>query len=161
MRRTTFAIFGLVGAAAVGLSGCDQVKAPRDEGVCYFIGHVKDKAGKPTLKFNPVAHNVPDLEHCAVQIYTVRRGFLATGTAGDVTEGTYQGSFLFATNTEVRMSQKYDGPQFPFLVKYGEQLVAAGSVQVDETAAPGGPEQTAAVPKDLPKAPDAAPVKKP
>ncbi len=75
---------------------------------------------------------------------------------GDETQGTYQGSFLFVTNSEVRVSQKYDGPEFPFLVKYGDKLVQPGAVQVDETLAPGGPQQTAAVPKSLPGAADAA-----
>ena len=158
MRISSVVLFSLMGMGLVTLSACDEVKPPRDEGVCYFIGHVgKDKNGHDKLKFNEVRRNVPDLEHCAVEIYNVRRGFMTTGTAGPVTEGVYQGTFLFAANGEVRMATKYDGPQFPFLVVAGNQLVSPSAAHVDDTQTDGGKPETIVVPKDLPKAPAAAP----
>ncbi len=150
MRVAKALILATTGLAVLALSGCEkEVKAPREQGVCYFIGH---PPGAKEPKFTAVAHDVPDLEHCAVQIYIVRTGLRKTGTAGEVTEGSYQGSFLFVSNSEVRMSQKYDGPQFPLLVKAGDKLVQPGAIEIQDEPLAG--KQTVEVPKDLPKKDD-------
>jgi len=147
MRVAEALIIAATGVAVLGLSGCEkEVNAPREEGVCYFIGH---PPGAKEPKFTAVARNVPDLEHCAVQIYIVRTDLRKTGTAGEVTEGSYQGSYLFVSNNEVRMSQKYNGPQFPLLVKVGNKLVQPGAIQIEDEPLPG--KQTVEIPKDLPQ----------
>ena len=140
-------------AAAVTLSGCERhLKAPTDVGVCYFIGHPKGPDGKATVKFNPIARDQDTIEKCAVKLYAARRDMVATNTAGTVTEGAYQGSFLFVTGQTVDYGQTYEGPTFPLLVKdpYSDRLVTPGSVQVDDTPTDNGP-HTVAIPKDLPK----------
>lgn len=153
----------LAAAAALTLTGCAKhLKAPTDAGVCYFIGHPKGADGKPTVKFNPIARDQDTIEKCAVQLYAARRAMVATNTAGEVTEGAYQGSFLFVTGQTVDYSQTYEGPSFPLLVKdpYSDRLVTPGSVEIDDTPTYNGP-HTVAIPKDLPKegsgAKDAAP----
>lgn len=160
MRISSVLVFGLMGAGLVTLSACEpEVKAPASDDVCYFIGHIgKDKNGHDTLKFNPVA-KVPDLDHCAAEIYKVRRGFMATGTAGDVTEGVYNGNYLFAAKGEVRKANSYNGPQFPFMVVRGDRLMSPSDAYVEDAPTETKPE-TVTVPKDLPKAPD-APAAKP
>ncbi|MBW8880996.1 MAG: hypothetical protein JF615_06080 [Asticcacaulis sp.] len=146
MMRKYAAVAGLVGVAALGLSGCQKtLNAPKADNECYFIGHPAN--GETT--FNAIAHNQPDLEHCAVFIYNARMDMLRTGTAGEVTEGVYNRNFLWATNTEVRMSLKYEGPRFPFLVKAGNKLVQPGSI-VEEQPADSEP-RTVELPKDLPE----------
>ena len=149
--RPTIILLGLVAGAAT-LSGCTpRVKAPSDIGVCYFIGHVKGADGKPALKFNPIARDQPDIEHCAVQLYNARMNMLATNTAGSETEGAYQGSFLFVSNKAVDYSEHYEGPTFPLLVKAPDnRLVAPGSVVIEDAPDPDAP-RTVEVPKDLPK----------
>ncbi len=150
MRLTVLTLAAV--AAAVALTGCQkQLKAPRDAGVCYFIGHPDGPDGKPTVKFNPIARDVPDLEHCAVKLYGARMSMLATNTAGNRTEGSYQGSFLFVTNSTVDYSQTYEGPAFPFLVKdpYSDRLVTPGSVEVEDT--PDNEPHQVEVPKNLPQ----------
>lgn len=150
MRFSAIAMIGLTGAALMAaLSGCaPRVKSPEEPGVCYFIGHPTPKE----VKFNVLARNVPDLEHCAVLLYNLRMNLLKTGTAGDETDGAYANSFLYAYNTEVRYALHYEGPAFPFLVKAPDnRLVSPGSVVEDDTP-PSGP-QTVDVPKDLPGAP--------
>ena len=152
MRPISIAALTLAAAPLLMLGACQpKVQAPTEAGVCYFIGHVKKTEAPGGLKFNPIAHDQPDIEHCAVQLYNWRRSMLATSTAGDVTEGAYQGSFMQATNHEVRYSQTYEGPYFPFLVKApDDRLVTPGSIVEDDTQG-DGPEQHVAVPKDLPK----------
>ncbi len=158
MRLKILMLATAAAATAVTLAGCQpRVEAPRDLGVCYFIGHPKGADGKATIKFNPIAKNQPDVEHCAVALYSARTDMLKTGTAGEVTEGAYQGSFLFITNTKVSYSTQYDGPAFPLLVKdpYSERLVQPGAVQVDDSPADNGPHNVE-VPKNLPQKADAA-----
>lgn len=149
MRRLVISIAALTGlAASLALGGCTpQVKSPDEPGVCYFIGHPTPKE----VKFNVLATKVPDLEHCAVHLYNLRRDLQKTGTAGPETDGSYMGMFLFATNTEVRSGQRYEGPAFPFLVKApGEERLVGFNTVVEEDNAPSGP-QTVNIPKDLPQ----------
>ena len=157
MRLTRIAALMCAVAPLLALSACQpKVEAPGDTGVCYFIGHVKKTEASNGLKFNIIARDQPDLEHCAVQLFNLRRSMLTTGTAGEETYGAYQGSFLMANNHEVRYSQTYDGTYFPFLVKApDDRLVAPGSIVEDDTQG-DGPQQTVAVPKNLPKAPSDA-----
>jgi len=152
MRLITIATLSLAATPLLLLGGCQpRVQAPAEAGVCYFIGHVKKTEAPGGLKFNVIARDQPDIEHCAVQLYNTRRAMLVTGTAGDVTEGAYQGNFMQATNREVRESQHYEGPYFPFLVKApDDRLVTPGSIVEDDS--PGDDQQkTVAVPKSLPK----------
>ncbi len=152
MRPTHIAILTLAATPLLLLGGCQpKIQAPADTGVCYFIGHVKKTEAPNGLKFNVIARDQPDIEHCAVQLFNQRRAMLGTGTAGEVTEGAYQGSFMQATNHEVRYSQAYEGPYFPFLVKApDDRLVTPGSIVEDDTQG-DGPQKSVAVPKDLPK----------
>ncbi|MDI7774342.1 hypothetical protein [Asticcacaulis sp. EMRT-3] len=149
MRRNAVMIMGVagLGLGAMALAGCTpRVQSPDAPGVCYFIGHPTPKENK----FNVLATNVPDLEHCAVYVYNARMDMLKTGTAGPETDGAYMGNFLFADNHEVRSGQHYEGPAFPFLVKAPDgRLVAPGSI-VQDDGEPTGP-QSVNIPKDLPK----------
>ncbi len=159
MRVSSILAFGLMGAGLMTLSACEpEVKAPASDDVCYFIGHVgKDKSGHDILKFNAIK-SVPDLDHCAAEIYKVRRGFMITGTAGDVTEGVYNGNYLFAAKGEVRKANSYTGPQFPFMAVRGDRLMSPSDAYVEDGPADTRPD-TVVVPKDLPQAPAAAPAK--
>ncbi len=152
MRPIHIAVLTLAAAPLLMLGACQpRIEAPADTGVCYFIGHVKKTEAPGGLKFNVIARDQPDIEHCAVQLYNTRRALLTTGTAGEITEGAYQGSFMQATNSEVRESEHYEGPYFPFLVKApDDRLVTPGSVAEDDTQG-DGPQQQVTAPKDLPK----------
>lgn len=152
MRPISIATLCLAAAPMLLVGGCiKRVEAPTDAGVCYFIGHVSKKEAPGGLKFNVLARDQPDIEHCAVQLFNQRRAMVMTGTAGEVTEGSYQGDFMQVTNSEVREAPHYEGPYFPFLVKApDDRLVTPGSVVEDDTQG-DGPQQQVAVPKNLPK----------
>jgi hypothetical protein len=150
MQTKAIVVMGLTAAlVATTLSGCaEKVKAPRDLGTCYFIGHTS----KDEYKFNVVSKNEPDLEHCAARLYNVRMDLLRTGTAGTFTAGSYQGNFLFLDNHEIRYAQRYEGPAYPLLVKAPDgRLVAPGSVMREEDLP--DKQVTVEVPKNLPKMP--------
>ena len=69
MRLPVVALSLIAAAATVGLAGCEkQTKAPFETGVCMHVIEQKDG----TLKFNPVARNVPSLEFCAAELEGMR-----------------------------------------------------------------------------------------
>jgi len=110
--------------AAVALAGCKpQLQPPGDVGVCYHLAAMV--GGKP--KFNVVARQVPDMEHCAAQLEAMRDRFLSLGGTNRDIVGAYQDNFLFLNDDGVFTSATYDGHQYPFLVRSGDQLVPVGS----------------------------------
>lgn len=149
MRTMPLLLTGLALAGVMALGGCQKtLEAPREDKVCYFIGH----PSKDEVKFIVVGRNVQSLEHCAGLIYGVRREMLATGTAGDETEGTYGGMFLFVTNRDARAATNYYGPRFPFLIRTQDnRFVPPGGVKIETKS--DDDQQTVEIPKDLPKKP--------
>ncbi len=147
MRIAKVLVLGSLAATAVALTSCEkELKAPAADDVCYFIGH---PPGAKEPKFNPVARNVPSIEKCAVELFTVRTNMRVTGTAGPITEGAYNGNFLFVDNTTVEFGTKYDGIRMTLLVKAGNKLVQPGAIVQEEPR--GNEPRTVEVPKNLPE----------
>ena len=113
--------------AIVSLTGCEkQIKAPFDQGVCMHV--VTNKDG--SLKFNPVAHDVPNLETCAATLEGMRIRFLRLGAPNSNMTGSYQGSFLFIEKEGIYVGQTYDGPRFMSLVRTGDgRLAVPGAIR--------------------------------
>jgi hypothetical protein len=116
--------FAIALAAAAALAGCQsQIQAPTSVGVCYHLAALVN--GKP--KFNVLASPVPDMEHCAAHLESMRNRFLALGSTDRDIVGAYQGNFLFLGDDGVFTSDSYGGHRYPFLVRSGDQLVPIGS----------------------------------
>jgi hypothetical protein len=114
----------VLAALALGLAACHRApQPPGDIGVCYHLASVSGGAAK----FNVVARNVPDMEHCAAALEGVRLRFLSLGGTNEEIAGAYQGDFLFLSQQGVFTADSYDGPRYPFLVRSGNQLVPPGS----------------------------------
>ena len=117
----------LVAAVALTtLAGCEkQLEAPTDRGVCW---HLVQPAGQPP-KFNKLADNQVDLEHCAAQLERMRINFRALGKNDDVTVGAYQGQYLFDDETGVATSQTLKGHPYSLMVRSGDgRLVVPGAM---------------------------------
>jgi hypothetical protein len=114
--------FGLLPPLAfLVLASCSpSLDAPRDTGVCWHL--VADNAGKP--KFNRLAANQPDLEHCAAQLEMMRLRFKGLGLSQDRVTGAYQGQFLFIQPEGVFTAQSYNGYHYPFMVRTGDGRLA-------------------------------------
>jgi hypothetical protein len=111
----------LTAAAALCLTGCEkQLQAPTTPGVCWHMATLPD--GK--VKFNKVAENQPDLEHCAAQLEAMRLRFMQLGGTQSEITGAYQGNFLFLQREGVFTSQTFNGPHFPFMVRTGDGRLA-------------------------------------
>jgi hypothetical protein len=118
MRRSFLII---VIAAAFAVSACaKKLEAPTDRGVCWHAATTKD--GK--VRFNQVAQNVPDLEHCAAQLEAMRLRFVGLGSPNTEIAGAYQGNFLFLQRAGVFTSQTADGVRYPFMVRTGDGRLA-------------------------------------
>src|SRR5581483_12219928 len=74
----------------LALAACRQsLQPPGDAGVCYHLADLQD--GKP--KYNVVARNVPDMEHCAAALEAMRIRFLNLGGGRSAITAAYQGTF--------------------------------------------------------------------
>jgi hypothetical protein len=116
----------LAALAAAALSACSKdLEAPVDAQVCWHMatlpnGHVR---------FNKLAANIPDMEHCAAQLEAMRVRFAGLGSRQDEIVGAYQGQFLFLDRTGVFTAQRYEGNRYPFLVRSGDgRLVVPGAM---------------------------------
>ena len=81
-------------------------------------------------RFNPLARNVPDIEHCAAALEAMRIENGRMGQNRDEVIGGYQGSFIWLEREGVFISQSLNGSRFPALVRSGDgRLVIPGAVE--------------------------------
>jgi hypothetical protein len=108
-------------AASAALTGCEkQTKAPFETGVCMHVLEQKDG----TLKFNPVAHNVPAIEQCAADLEGMRIRFVRMGSPNRELTGAYQGKFIFVQKEGIYLGDTYEGARFMSLVRTGDGRLA-------------------------------------
>ena len=121
-------LIAVLGGVAV-LGGCEkQLQAPTDRGVCWNL--VRPDKAPP--KFNLLARNVPDLEHCAADLEKMRLSFETLGLARDTVDGAYQGQFLFIGTQGAFTSATEKGFRYPFLVRTGDgRLAVPGAMPQD------------------------------
>jgi hypothetical protein len=101
----------------LSLAACARsLEAPMDRGVCWHMATAP--GGK--VKFNPLASNQQDLEHCAAQLDQMRLRFLGLGSNQQNVVGAYQGQFLFAGPQGVFTSPSYDGYRYLLMVHSGD-----------------------------------------
>ena len=113
--------FSLAFVSVLTVCACQkQLEAPNDRGVCWALAQFPD--GK--TRFNQLAANQPDLEHCAAQLEIMRLRFRALGSNQTQVTGAYQGQFIFIQPEGVFTAQNYDGYRFPFLVRTGDGRLA-------------------------------------
>jgi hypothetical protein len=112
--------------ALTALAGCEkELEAPTDRGVCW---HLVQPPGQPP-KFNRLADNQVDLEHCAAQLERMRINFRSLGKNDPVTVGAYQGQYLFDDETGVATSQTLKGHPYSLMVRSGDgRLVVPGAM---------------------------------
>ena len=123
---------GLILAGTV--SACARgVQPPTDMGVCFHI--VNDSKGQVggqvsgKYRFFVVKRDVPDLEHCAAALDTMRVHFLSLGGSSHDITGVYQGEYLFVGPRGVFSADSLDASPFPMLTRAPDgRLVPQGSL---------------------------------
>jgi hypothetical protein len=116
-------------ASALALAACQKtLEAPATPGVCYAM----QTAPGGKVKFNPLARDQKDLEHCAAQLDIMRLQFMGLGSPTADVVGAYQGQFLFVGPRGVTTSATYNGYRYLLLVHSGDgRLVTPGSMPAE------------------------------
>jgi hypothetical protein len=118
-----------VAILAAGLAGCTKtIEAPAARGVCWHLASVS----KGEARFNALARNQSDLEHCAAQLDQMRLRFMGLGGTQQNVVGAFQGQFLFAGPQGVYTAQTYDGYRYLLMVHSGDgRLVTPSSMPAE------------------------------
>lgn len=115
--------------AASALAGCGepQTRAPDARGVCYSV--VPGEGGQPP-RFNVVARDQPQIEHCAARLEEMRVRFLRLGGSNREVIGAYNGQFLFIDRRGVFFGKTLEGSRFFALARTGDgRLAIPGAIQ--------------------------------
>ncbi len=121
-------------ALTAWVSACAKgVQPPTDTGVCFHM--VTDGKGEVggqvsgKYRFFMVKRDVPDLEHCAAALDTMRVHFLSLGGSSHDVSGVYQGEYLFVGPRGVFSADSLDASPFPMLTRAPDgRLVPQGSL---------------------------------
>ncbi|WP_297511414.1 hypothetical protein [uncultured Caulobacter sp.] len=126
MRKIVLAA-AVLAVSGLALAGCQkETKAPFDKGVCFYLAKNKDGS----LRFNPVAHNVPQMEECAATLEGTRVRFQRLGMTTNSMIGSYQGSFIFIEKEGIYVGQTLEGPRYMSLVRTGDgRLAVPGAIR--------------------------------
>lgn len=118
----------LVGAT-LALGACsEEVRAPREPGVCYSVSRPDGE-----VQFNVVASDQPQIEFCAARLEEMRIRFLRLGGSAREVTGAYQGQFIFVEARGVAFGRSLDGGgRFFALARTGDgRLAAPGAFEVN------------------------------
>jgi hypothetical protein len=123
-------LIAAVALVGVTLSACSkELQAPTDAGVCWHLATLPNG----NVRFNKLASNQPDMEHCAAQLEGMRLRFSRLGSQQQEMVGAYQGAYLFIDRNGVFTAQRYEGIRYPFMVRTGDgRLAVPGAPQVPE-----------------------------
>ena len=111
----------LAAAALLALTACAQrTRPPGDVGVCYQVQPQRDGS----LKYNKLAANVPDLEHCAASLEAMRLRFLRLGGSQQELDGAYQGNFIFLQREGIFTAPSAEDHRYLALVRTGDGRLA-------------------------------------
>jgi hypothetical protein len=115
-------------AALLALGACaEQVRAPRDPGVCYAVTRPNGE-----IRFGVVARDQPQIEFCAARLEEMRVRFLRMGGSTREVTGSFQGQFIFVDARGVSFSRTLDGSRFFALARTGDgRLAVPGAIQRD------------------------------
>ncbi len=123
MKQAIACLSSLAALAALAGCGAPQIAAPSEKGVCYVM-----RGDDKTRRFDVIARDLADIEHCAAQLERMRLNLERLGSAqGDVT-GIFQGHFVFLTADGIFTSDRLEGTRFLLLVRYNGSLVMPAAV---------------------------------
>ena len=128
MKKTVLAAAVVLAASGLALAGCQkEIKPPFETGVCFHVAANKDGS----LRYNPVARNVPQMEECAATLEGMRIRFVRMGQSNSKSMvGAYQGSFIFIEKEGIYVGQTYEGPRYMSLVRTGDgRLAVPGAIR--------------------------------
>jgi hypothetical protein len=125
--RLLAASAALVLAAALAGCGDSGLKAPTEAGVCWHLVRAEGE-----YRFNRLADNQPQLEHCAARLEDMRLRFMRLGSQETEIVGAYQGQFIFLQREGIFTSKRLNSTPYLALVRTGDgRLVMPGAVRTN------------------------------
>jgi hypothetical protein len=120
----------VTGLALVALAACSKrTLPPGGEGICWVVSKQDGE-----LKYNKLAVNVPDLEHCAAELEGMRVRFLRMGgTVREVT-GAYKGNFIFVERRGIFTAPSLEEHPYLAMVRTGDGRLAVPGAMPREAA---------------------------
>lgn len=107
--------------AILALAACSKrTLPPGGEGICWHVSKQQDGE----LKFNKLATDVPDLEHCAAALETMRVKFLRMGGSAREVTGAYKGNFIFVERRGIFTAPSLEQAPYLALVRTGDGRLA-------------------------------------
>lgn len=110
----------VAGIAVLALAACSKrTLPPGGEGICWVVSKQNGE-----LKFNKLATNVPDLEHCAAELEAMRVRFLRMGGSVREVTGAYKGNFIFVEREGILTAPSLEQAPYLALVRTGDGRLA-------------------------------------
>ncbi|WP_309645855.1 hypothetical protein [Phenylobacterium sp.] len=111
----------IAGLSVLALAACaKKTVPPGGEGVCWHVGQGKDGE----LKYNKLASNVADLEHCAGALESMRLKFLRMGGSNTEMIGAFKGNFIFIDRIGISTAPSLESHRYLALVRTGDGRLA-------------------------------------
>jgi hypothetical protein len=117
----------IAAALAAASAGCSDntLKAPIEAGVCWHLVRIEGE-----YRFNRLAADQPQLEHCAAQLEDMRLNFMRLGSAQSEVVGAYQGQFIFLQREGVFTAKSLSSTPYLALVRTGDgRLAIPGAIK--------------------------------
>jgi len=125
MNRTLSLALAALSAATLAGCGGESLRAPTDPGVCWHLVRAEGE-----YRFNRLASNQPQLEHCAARLEDMRLRFMRLGSAQTEVVGAYQGQFIFLRREGVFTSRSLNATPYLALVRTGDgRLAIPGAIK--------------------------------
>ncbi len=110
----------VAGIAVLALAACSKrTLPPGGEGICWVVSKQDGE-----LKYNKLATNVPDLEHCAAALEAMRVRFLRMGGSVREVTGAYKGNFIFVEREGILTAPSLEQAPYLALVRTGDGRLA-------------------------------------
>jgi hypothetical protein len=124
MNRIPILVLAALSATLAGCGG-ETLKAPTDPGVCWHLVRAQGE-----YRFNKLASDQPQLEHCAARLEDMRLRFMRLGSAQAEVVGAYQGQFIFLQREGVFTSRSLNSTPYLALVRTGDgRLAIPGAIK--------------------------------
>ncbi|WP_312165335.1 hypothetical protein [Phenylobacterium sp.] len=123
----------VAGIAVLALAACSKrTLPPGGEGICWVVSKQDGE-----LKYNKLATNVPDLEHCAAELESMRVRFLRMGGSVREVTGAYKGNFIFVERQGILTAPSLEQAPYLALVRTGDgRLAVPGAMPRQPEPAP-------------------------
>ena len=118
-----------LGLSVLGLAACQSgPDAPNVANACYYVAFPDGPDAEP--RFNLVAEDQPQIEHCYARLEEMRIRFLGLGGSNTELTGYYNGRYIFISRRGVYAARSLKGTRFFSMARTGDgRLAVPGTIE--------------------------------